>query len=191
MHARLASLVWTQPLTSPLPAQVNFRAFTGGLSKIVLNAILQGARRPAAAAEPASASAFARRHAASRANASLAASARRWPSEDAPGKTVGGSHRSYDRNRNATELAIDWTRNVKLSVPRKSGEVTLATLQGQLARALRALGGQPPRLVRASAAQYVFLIPNPGALDVEEHPWFGQLAQTLPKFGVQGAHLLF
>ena len=58
----------------------------------------------------------------------------------------GGQH----RNRNATELAIDWTRNVKLSVPRnKAGEVTLATLEGQLARALQALGGQPPRLVRA------------------------------------------
>ena len=136
--------MWTQLSISPLLAQVNFRAFTGGLSKMVLNAILQqGARRPAAAAAaPASAS---------RANASLASSARRWP-EDAPGNTVGGSHHriSYDRNRNATELAIDWTRNVKLSVPRnKAGEVTLATLEGQLARALEALGGQPPRLVRA------------------------------------------
>ena len=64
---------------------------------------------------------------------------------------AGARHRTKTTGRNATALAVDWARNVKLSVPAGDGGANPSVTESKLAAALQSLGGQPPVFVSKSA----------------------------------------
>jgi hypothetical protein len=184
-------------LVTSFAFEVNFRAFTAGTSKMVYNAIMQSTTAHATNTTAADA-AFSRQY-----QTALAAA----------GTTSTKQTAAAAKQRNATAIAIDWSRNVQLTIPywtttanvSSTTGTTVSSLEAKLAAALHSIGGQPPVFVReytppiaqgqgqgrGQDRRRVYLLPNPTMLDVEEHPWFGKLATALEGHGVAGARLLF
>ena len=173
-------------LVTSFAYEINFRGFTSGTSKMVMNAIAQNVAETVRLSDEAGQqpSEFMRTH-----NATL-------------------SVRPQLASVGRTNLTVDWSRNVMITVTAgaSSADGNSAAFALKLATAVRhaAAGGiepaTPPVFVseiliggvgKSQTTMLTFAMPNEGMLTVEEHSWWRNLPAALKNAGLAKARTYF
>eukprot|EP01047_Picozoa_sp_COSAG01_P050444 COSAG01_NODE_5104_length_4479_cov_3.354338_2_plen_274_part_00 len=183
-------------LVTSFAFEVNFRALTAGTSKMIHNAILQQGRR---ARHNLTASArFLPRSAADRA----AALDHQRPQ---PAELVPWSSRRWWPRGGRARGRLDQPRQARCAPPppppplpqqppaSASASAAVRALDWNLTLALRSLGAEPPRFVRASPKQRIYCVPKSlaagGGVDDVDRAWLGRLSHALRTHVVEPVHI--